>query len=61
MNEITGRKKVKGQVTGSTPEERVDTWLSRFRNLKAKLPLVEEPDEEIQHMFEDLVINDVEF
>ena len=59
VNEITGRKRAKeGQVTGSSPEERVKTWFNHFRKLLGSPPEVEEPDEEIPNIYEELGIND---
>ena len=57
VNEITGRKKSKeGQVTGTSPEERVSTWFTHFKKLLGEPPVVEDPDEDIPTIFEDLEI-----
>jgi hypothetical protein len=62
VNNITGRKKAKeGQVTGSSPEERMNTWFTHFKNLLGNPPTVEEPDEVIPDVFVDLNINDDPF
>ena len=59
VNEITGRRKAKeGQVEGLSPQERVDTWFTHFKNLLGNLPVVEDPDEDIPTIFEDLGIKD---
>ena len=53
VNEITGRKKSKeGQVTGTSPEERVTTWFTHFKKLLGDPPAVEDPDEEIPTIFD---------
>ena len=62
MNNITGRKKAKdGQVAGNSPEERVSTWFTHFKNLLGNPPEVDEPDEVIPNVFEDVEINDEPF
>ena len=62
VNEITGRKQTKeGQVAGVSPEERVTTWFTHFKNLLGSPPEVDDPDEEIPNIFEDLDINDEPF
>lgn len=62
VNEMTGRKRAKeGQVSGNSPEERVDTWFTHFKKLLGETPTVEDPDEEIPNIFEDLDINDEPF
>ena len=62
VNQVTGRKKTKeGQVSGNSPEERVATWFTHFRNLLGNTPEVDEPDEVIPNIFEDLDINDEPF
>ena len=62
VNEISGRKKAKeGQVSGSSPEERVTEWFTLFKKLLGETPSVEDPDEEIPNVFEDLEINDEPF
>ena len=62
VNEISGRKRAKeGQVSGNSPEERVKTWFTHFKNLLGEPPTVEDPDEEIPTIFEDLDINDEPF
>ena len=54
-----GRKKAKeGQVSGDSPEERVETWFTHFKKLLGETPSVEDPDEEIPNILEDLDIND---
>ena len=59
VNEVTGRKKTKeGQVSGNSPEERVTTWFTHFKNLLGNTPDVEDPDEVIPTIFEDLDIKD---
>ena len=50
VNEITGRKQSKeGQVAGASPQERVTTWFTHFKNLLGSPPEVDDPDEEIEH------------
>ena len=62
VNEITGRKRAKeGQVAGKSPEERVNTWFTHFKNLLGNPPEVEEPDEQIPNVFQDLDIKDDPF
>ena len=62
VNQITGRKQTKeGQVSGASPEERVTTWFTHFKNLLGSPPEVEDPEEEIPNIFEDLDINDDPF
>ena len=62
VNDITGRKRAKeGQVAGKSPEERVSTWFTHFKNLLGNPPEVEAPDEEIPNVFEDLEIKDGPF
>ncbi|XP_062577713.1 uncharacterized protein LOC134239565 [Saccostrea cucullata] len=62
VNEITGRKKAKeGQVAGNSPEERVSTWYTHFKNLLGNQPDVDEPEEEIPKVFDDIDINDEPF
>ena len=73
VNEVTGRKKSKeGQVTGTSPEERlstwfahfkspeerVSTWFTHFKKLLGEPPVVDDPDENIPTIFEDLEIKD---
>ena len=59
VNDITGRKNTKeGQVAGSSPQERVSTWFTSFKQLLGKNPEVENPDEEIASIFQDLDIKD---
>ena len=48
VNEITWRKRSKkGQVTGTSPEERVTTWFVHFKRLLGEPPVMEAPDEDI--------------
>ena len=62
VNEITGRKKAKeGQVSGNSPEERVNTWFTHFKNLLGNQPDVDDPDEAIPTVFDDVDINDEPF
>ena len=62
VNDISGRKKSKeGQVAGSSPEERVNTWFSHFKKLLGEPPDVDDPDEEIPNVFENLEIRDDPF
>ena len=62
MNEITGRKQSKeGQVAGASPQERVTTWFTHFKNLLGSPPEVDDPDEDIPNIYEDLDINDGPF
>ena len=62
VNEITGRKKAKeGQVSGSSPEERITTWFSHFKNLLGSPTNAEDSEEELPSIFEDLEINDGPF
>ena len=59
VNEVTERKKTKeGQVSGNSPEERVTTWFTHFKNLLGSTPDVEDPDEVIPTIFDDLDIKD---
>ena len=56
------RKRAKeAQVAGKSPEERVHTWFTHFKNLLGNTPEVEEPDEEIPNVFEDREIKDGPF
>ena len=62
VNELTGRKKTKeGQVAGASPEERVTTWFTHFKNLLGTVPNDGEPEEEIPPVYYDLDINDGPF
>jgi exonuclease III len=62
VNEITGRKKAKeAQVSGSSPEERVKTWFSHFKNLLGSPASAEDTEEELPNIFEDLEIDDGPF
>ena len=62
VNEITGRKKAKeGQVSGSSPEERVQTWFSHFKNLLGSPASTVDTEEELPNIFEDLEIEDGPF
>ena len=62
VNEITGRKKAKeGQVTGSSPEERVTAWFTHFKKLLGSPLEVDKPDEEIPVIYEELEIGDGPF
>ncbi|KAJ8413708.1 hypothetical protein AAFF_G00082150 [Aldrovandia affinis] len=48
INEMSGRKRAKeGQVAGNSPEERVNSWFTHFRNLLGTHPTVEGAEEEI--------------
>ena len=59
VNDITGRKRSKeGQVSGSSPEERVTTWFTHFKKLLGEPPEVDDPDEEIPPIYQDLDIKD---
>ena len=59
---MCGRKRPKeGQVAGNSPEERVNTWLSHFRNLLGTHQAVEGAEEEIPAVLEDLGIDDGPF
>ena len=62
VNKVTGRKRAKeGQLSGKSPEERLATWFSHFKNLLGNPPVVEDPDEEIPNIVDDLDINDGPF
>ena len=62
VNDITGRKKSKeGQVAGTSPEERVATWFTHFKNLLGKPPVVADPDEDIPIIHDHNEINDDPF
>ena len=62
VNQVSGRKKAKeGQVSGSSPEERITTWSTHFQKLLGEPPTVEDPDEEIPSVYEDPEINDESF
>ena len=62
INELTGRKKEKeGQVAGASPEERVATWFTHFRNLLGTVPSVEDSEEDISPAYSDLDINEGPF
>ena len=61
VNNVTGRKKAKeGQVSGDSPEERVETWFTSFKKLLGEPPKVDNPDEEITPVLdpEELGIDD---
>ena len=62
VNDITGRRRGKeGQVEGSSPEERVNTWFAHFKNLLGKPPEVDDLEEEIPNILEGLEIKDTQF
>ena len=59
---MTGRKKAKeGQVAGASPEERVATWFTHFKNLLGTVPSEENPEDDISPVYSDLDINDGPF
>ena len=61
INEISGRKRTKeGQITGNSPEERVNTWFTHFKNLLGEPP-GEEEEMEIAAVLPELNINDGPF
>lgn len=56
---MSGHKRTKeGQVTGNSPEERVNTWLNHFRNLLGTNPTMEGAEEEILVVLTNLCIDD---
>ena len=62
VNEVSGRKNAKeGQVSGSSPEERVNTWFTHFKKLLGSPPEVDDPNEEIPVIYEGLDIDDGPF
>ena len=62
VNEMTGRKKSKeGQVAGASPEERVTTWFTHFKNLLGTMPADDGTDEDISPVYSDLDIYDGPF
>ena len=62
INEMCGRKRPKeGQVAGNSPDERVNTWLTHFRNLLGTHQAVEGAEKEIPAVLEDLNIDDGPF
>ena len=64
VNQMSGRKRAKeGQVSGSSPEERLTTWFTHFQKLLGEPPAVEDPDEDIPNVYdcEELEINDEPF
>ncbi len=62
INEVTGRKtSVQGQLEGDTQADRVKNWYTHFYNLLGKAPVVDEEDEEIEHIFPMLNIKEGPF
>ena len=62
INEMSGRKRTKeGQIAGNSPEERVNTWYTHFKNLLGTQPAEEEVGEEIPAVLTNLNINDGPF
>ena len=62
MSEISGRRKSKAsQVRCPTPEERVKTWFTHFKNLLGDPPTVADEDEDIQTVLMDIDIDDGPF
>ncbi|CAH1244347.1 Hypp7273 [Branchiostoma lanceolatum] len=62
INDITNRKTTrKGQLEGSTQEERIENWYNHFKTLLGDPPSITEEDEEITTVFEDLGIRDGPF
>ena len=48
INEMSGRKRLReGQLAGCSPDERVASWFTHFRDLPGTHPTVEGPEEEI--------------
>ena len=50
-----------GQVAGSSPELRVKTWFTHFKNLLGSPTSIEHSEEELPNIFEDLEIRDGTF
>ena len=63
INEVTDRKKTKeGQISGASPQERVNTWFTHFQNLLDNPPSTDVDESEvIPAFFSNLDINDVPF
>jgi hypothetical protein len=62
VNEMTERKKAKeGQVAGASPEERVATWFTHFKNLLGTVPSEENSEGDISPVYSNLDINDGPF
>ena len=62
INEMSGRKRSKeGQIAGNSPEERVTSWFTHFRNLLGTHPPVDGAEEEIPAVLTNLNIDDGPF
>ena len=62
INEMCGRKRPKeGQVAGNSPEERVNTWFTHFRNLLGTHQTVEGAEMDVPAVLGDLNIDDGPF
>ncbi len=62
VNEVSGRKRSKaGQVKGDTPEDRVKSWFTHFRNLLGDPPTVTGEDLEIIDVLTNVDIDDGPF
>ncbi len=62
MNEVSGRKRSKAeQVKGDTPEDRVKSWFTHFRNLLGDPPTVTGEDLEIVDVLTNVDIDDGPF
>ena len=54
-----GRKKKKGQISGASPQERVNMWFTHFQNLLGNPPSTDmEESELIPAIISDLDINE---
>ena len=62
INEMSGRKKTReGQLAGCSPEERVTSWFTHFRDLLGTHPTVDGAEEEIPAVLTNLNIDDGPF
>ncbi|KAJ8398095.1 hypothetical protein AAFF_G00431720 [Aldrovandia affinis] len=62
INEMSGRKRSReGQLAGCSPEERVTSWFTHFRDLLGTHPTVDGAEEEIPAVLTNLEIDDGPF
>ena len=62
VNEVSGRKKSpRGQIAGSGPEERVDSWFNHFKELLGGSQVTADNDQDIPEVLCDLGIDDSPF
>ncbi|KAJ8385602.1 hypothetical protein AAFF_G00184640 [Aldrovandia affinis] len=62
INEMSGRKRSRGgQLAGCSPEERVTSWFTHFRDLLGTHPTVDGAEEEIPAVLTSLEIDDGPF